>query len=134
MFFPDGAYIAGPMEKLRDCDRSKGDREVQQTDKNTGLPLWTVDVIDADPKARQRPVKVKVAAEHAPVLPTPPAGSPFTPVEFTGSPQLRPQRCRSLLAGQRTLLAWTDWTRWAAGLARTSNHQPREWPPDARSS
>ena len=86
MFFPDGAYIAGPMEKLRDFDRSKGDRIVQQTDKHTGLPLWTVDVIDADPQARQRTVKVKVkvAAEHAPVLPTPPAGSPFTPVEFTG--------------------------------------------------
>jgi len=84
MFFPDGAYIAGPIDKLRDCDRSKGDRIVQQTDKHTGLPLWTVDVIDADPQARQRTVKVKVAAEHAPVLPSPPAGSPFTPVEFTG--------------------------------------------------
>ena len=83
-FFPDGAYIAGPIEKLRDFDRSKGDRVVQQLDKNTGLPLWTVDVIDADPQARQRTVKVKVAAEHQPVLPAPPAGSPFTPVEFTG--------------------------------------------------
>ena len=80
-FFPDGAYIAGPIEKLRDFDRSKGDRVVQQQDKNTGLPLWTVDVIDADPQARQRTVKVKVAAEVAPVLPS---GSPFTPVEFTG--------------------------------------------------
>jgi hypothetical protein len=60
-FFPDGAYVAGPIEKLRDFDRSKGDRIVQQQDKNTGLPLWTVDVIDADPQARQRTVKVKVA-------------------------------------------------------------------------
>jgi hypothetical protein len=84
MVFPDGAYIAGPMEKLRDFDRSKGDRIVQQADKHTGLPLWTVDVIDADPQARQRTVKVKVASEHPPVLPSPPAGSPFTPVEFTG--------------------------------------------------
>jgi hypothetical protein len=25
-----------------------------------------------------------VAAEHQPVLPAPPVGSPFTPVEFTG--------------------------------------------------
>ena len=84
MFFPDGAYIAGPIDKLRDFDRSKGDRIVQQQDKNTGLPLWTVDVIDADPQARQRTVKIKVAAEHQPVLPAPPAGSPFVPVEFTG--------------------------------------------------
>ena len=41
-------------------------------------------MIDADPQARQRTVKVKVAAEYQPVLPPPPAGSPFTPVEFTG--------------------------------------------------
>jgi len=65
-FFPDGAYIAGPIEKLRDFDRSKGDRIVQQLDKNTGLPLWTVDVIDADPQARQRTVKVKVAGDETP--------------------------------------------------------------------
>ncbi len=83
-FFPDGVYIAGPIEKLRDFDRSKGDRIVQQLDKNSGLPLWTVDVIDARPQARQRTVKVKVPAEVAPVLSAPPAGSPFVPVEFTG--------------------------------------------------
>jgi hypothetical protein len=84
MFFPDGAYIAGPIDKLRDFDRSKGDRIVQQLDKTTGLPLWTVDVIDADPQTRQRTVKVKLASEHQPVLPSPQPGSPFTPVEFTG--------------------------------------------------
>jgi hypothetical protein len=26
MFFPDGPYVAGPIDKLRDSDRSKGDR------------------------------------------------------------------------------------------------------------
>ena len=81
--FPDGAYAAGIFEAVRDFDRSQGDRFVQQTDKATGLPLWTVDVIDAEQSARQRTVKVKVAAEYQPVLPTAPAGSPFTPVEFT---------------------------------------------------
>ena len=44
---------------------------VQQADKVTGLPLWVVEVIDADPEARQRTVKVKVAAEYQPVLPLP---------------------------------------------------------------
>src|SRR5437763_1952144 len=83
-FFPDGAYVASGFELLRDFDRSKGDRVVQQIDKITNLPLWTVDVIDADKSARQRTLKVKVAAEHQPVLPPAPPGSPFTPVEFTG--------------------------------------------------
>jgi len=46
--FPDGAYTAGVFEAVRDFDRSQGDRFVQQLDKSTGLPVWTVDVIDAD--------------------------------------------------------------------------------------
>ena len=58
--FPDGAYAAGGFEKVRDFDRSSGDRVVQQADKVTGLPLWVVEVIDADPQARQRTVKVNV--------------------------------------------------------------------------
>jgi hypothetical protein len=69
---------------VRDFDRSQGDRFVQQLDKGTGLPLWTVDVIDADPKARDRTVKVKVVGEYQPTLPPAPVGSPFTAVEFTG--------------------------------------------------
>ena len=48
--FPSGAYAAGGVEKVRDFDRSSGDRVVQQTDKATGLPLWVVEVIDADPR------------------------------------------------------------------------------------
>ena len=55
--FPDGAYAAGVFEAVRDFDRSQGDRFVQQHDKGTGLPLWTVDVIDADPQARHRTVR-----------------------------------------------------------------------------
>jgi hypothetical protein len=49
MVFPSGVYAAGGFEKVRDFDRSSGDRVVQQTDKATGLPLWVVEVIDADP-------------------------------------------------------------------------------------
>ena len=48
MVFPDGAYAAGGIEMVRDFDRSSGDRVVQQADKHTGLPLWVVEVIDAD--------------------------------------------------------------------------------------
>ena len=95
--FPDGAYAAGGVEKVRDFDRSSGDRVVQQNDKTSGLPLWVVEVIDADPDARQRTVKVKVAAEYQPVLPSPVPGSPFIAVEFEGmtaTPYVDSSRCQ----------------------------------------
>ena len=95
--FPDGAYAAGKFEMVRDFDRSSGDRVVQQIDKVTGLPLWVVEVIDADEAARQRTVKVKVAAPVQPVLPSPAAGSPFTAVEFEGlmaTPYVDSSRCQ----------------------------------------
>ena len=78
MVFPDGAYAAGGIEMVRDFDRSTADRLVQQADKETGLPLWVVEVIDAQENARQRTVKVKIAAQVQPVLPSPAPGSPFT--------------------------------------------------------
>jgi hypothetical protein len=82
--FPDGVYAAGGFEPVRDFDASSNGRFVQSKDKQTGLPLWAVEVIDADRQARNRTVKVKVAAQVQPVLPGGPAGSPFVPVEFTG--------------------------------------------------
>jgi hypothetical protein len=82
--FPSGAFAAGGFEKVRDFDKSSADRVVQQADKASGLPLWVIEVIDADPEARQRTVKIKVAAEHQPVLPPAAPGSPFTAIEFEG--------------------------------------------------
>ena len=41
-------------------------------------------MIDADPQARDKSVRVKVAAADAPVLPAPHPGMPFVPVEFAG--------------------------------------------------
>ena len=96
--FPDGAYAAGGFEMVRDFDRSQGDRVVQQVDKHTSLPLWAVEVIDADPEARQRTVKVKVAAAVQPVLPSAAPGSPFTAIEFEGMtvmPYVDSGRCQS---------------------------------------
>jgi len=95
--FPSGVYAAGGFDMVRDFDRSSGDRVVQQADKATGLPLWVIEVINADPEARQRTVKVKVAAQYQPVLPDAPAGSPFVPVEFEGmtaSPYVDSGRCQ----------------------------------------
>ena len=95
--FPTGAYAAGGFEKVRDFDRSSGDLVVQQADKVTGLPLWVIEVIDADPEARQRTVKVKVAARVPAGAARPRAGSPFTAVEFEGltaMPYVDTARCQ----------------------------------------
>ena len=82
--FPEGAYAAGGFEPVRDFDASSNGRFVQSKDRSSGLPLWSVEVIDADKEARTRTVKVKVAAQVQPELPNSPAGVPFVPVEFTG--------------------------------------------------
>ena len=95
--FPDGAYAAGKFEMVRDFDRSQGDRVVQQVDKASGLPLWVIEVIDPQESARQLTVKVKVAAQYQPVLPSPAAGSPFTAIEFEGlvvTPYVDTGRCQ----------------------------------------
>ena len=85
LVFPAGVYAAGSFEPVRDFDASSSNgRFVQSKDKTSGLPLWQVEVIDADTEARTRTVKVKVAAQVQPVLPNAPAGVPFVPVEFTG--------------------------------------------------
>src|ERR1022692_366390 len=82
--FPRGVFAAGAFEPVRDFDASKAGRFVQSKDKATGMPLWVVDVIDADPQARDKTARVKVAAADLPVLPPAHAGMPFIPVEFTG--------------------------------------------------
>ena len=83
--FPRGVFAAGGFEPVRDFDASKaGGRFVQSKDKQSGLPLWVVDVIDGDPSAREKTARVKVAAADQPTLPAAPAGLPFVPVEFTG--------------------------------------------------
>jgi hypothetical protein len=82
--FPRGVFAAGAFEPVRDFDASKAGRFVQAKDKTSGLPVWVVEVIDADPQARDKTARVKVAAPDQPVLPAGSAGMPFVPVEFTG--------------------------------------------------
>ena len=82
--FPFGAYLIGEVTSISDYDRSTKDNKVQAIDKDTGLPLWSVDVLDADPEARRasKTVSIKFAAKVQPVPPTNDAGTPFTPVVF----------------------------------------------------
>jgi hypothetical protein len=84
--FPHGAYVVSEVEAVRDFDKSAPGRPVQQLDKESGLPVWSVSVLDADPDARRqdKTVVVKIAATHQPVPPESMAGMPFRPVEFDG--------------------------------------------------
>src|ERR1700756_2495445 len=63
--FPSGAYAAGAFDPVRNFDASTGEKFVQSDDKATGAPLWVIEVIDPDPAARTRAVKVKVAARSS---------------------------------------------------------------------
>jgi hypothetical protein len=80
--FPRGVFVAGPFEPVRDFEASKAGRFTQSKDKASGLPLWQADVIDADPQARDKTIRVKIPAADQPVLPAPHPGMPFVPVEF----------------------------------------------------
>ena len=95
--FPHGCFMVGEVAPVRDFDRSTKDAAVQAVDKDTELLVWQVDVIDADPEARNKSVRVKILA---PVQPVPPAvvdGVPFRPVEFDGltvTPYVDQGNCR----------------------------------------
>jgi hypothetical protein len=84
--FPHGAYLVSEVEAVRDFDKSSPGRPVQSVDKESGLPVWAVTALDADPEARRgdKTVTVKIAAKHQPIPPEAPAGLPFRPVEFEG--------------------------------------------------
>jgi hypothetical protein len=90
--FSNGAYVKksenGPVEPVLDFDAPKlpdGSRP-QQLDRETGLPVWQVTVLDADEEAGRKDtaVSVKFVAKHRPVPPENKTPFPLTPVEFTG--------------------------------------------------
>jgi hypothetical protein len=57
---------------------------VQARDKDTALPMWQVEVLDFDPKAREKTFRVKIAAEVQPVPPDALPGAPVRPVVLEG--------------------------------------------------
>ena len=65
--FPHGCF-AMAVEQAQDYDEKSG-RRTPAKDKQTGQWVWTVTVIDRDPEAREKQVKVKVTAPVQPVLP-----------------------------------------------------------------
>lgn len=82
--FPLGAYLVGEVSPVWDFEKSTKDVKVQQPDKDTGLPLWSVDVVDADPEAQKKSktLTVKIPAKVQPVPPKALPGLPFRPVAF----------------------------------------------------
>jgi hypothetical protein len=112
-------------------DKSSGELMIQQADKATGLPLWVIEVIDADPEARQRTVKVKIAAEFQPVLPSPTPGSPFTAVEFEGmqaTPYVDSARCQGNGDGKHKCRARQAYSLKATGVRAPSRLPSRPVP------
>lgn len=105
--FPLGAYVVDEFAPVADYNaqvRPDGSRP-QATDPDSGLPVWSVSVIDADPEAtkKDKSVTVKVAAKQQPVPPENKTGTPFTLVEFSGltaTPWVDD-------SGQRPKLAWS---------------------------
>ena len=82
--FPHGLGMVGEVTPLADFNASTKENRVQARDKETGLPMWQVEVIDFDPQAREKTYRVKIAAEVQPVPPEALAGLPIRPVVLEG--------------------------------------------------
>ncbi len=82
--FPHGVGIVGAVTPLVDFDRSSKENKVQQLDKESGIRVWTVDVMDFDPEARERTFKVKITSPVQPVPPNAIEGAPVRPVVLEG--------------------------------------------------
>ena len=82
--FSHGLGIISEVDSLDDFDKSTKDNRVQARDKDTGLPMWQVEVLDFDPKAREKTFRVKIAAAVQPVPPDALPGAPVRPVVLEG--------------------------------------------------
>ena len=84
--FAFGAFLVGEVGPVFDFEKSSKEVKVHQLDKDSGLPLWSVEVLDADPEAgkKSKTVTVKIAAKVQPVPPEALPGLPFRPVVFQG--------------------------------------------------
>ncbi|GAA3847116.1 hypothetical protein GCM10022243_11530 [Saccharothrix violaceirubra] len=106
--FPRGALVMGvePVLKFQSAEeRTKGLPVEQETDKETGMLVWSVLVIDqaADRKS-DAAVTVKIAAAHRPVPPEAIPGTDVRPVVFEGltvTPWIDDKTCRGSHGGER---------------------------------
>lgn len=82
--FPVGCGVVSAVTTLNDFETSTREHPIQARDKDTGTLMWSVDVMDFDPDARERTFKVKVIADHQPVPPDAIPGTPVRPVLLEG--------------------------------------------------
>ena len=82
--FPFGVALVGEVAPVLDFDRSTRENKVQARDRESGELLWQVDAMDFDPEARERTLKVKVAAPVQPVPPDALSNAPIRPVYLEG--------------------------------------------------
>ena len=82
--FPYGLGVVGAVSASDDFDASTKERRVQARDKESGLPVWQVDIMDFDPEARERTFRVKIASAVQPVPPSAVEGVPVRPVVLEG--------------------------------------------------
>ena len=82
--FPHGLGVVSSVTPMADFDASTRENRVQARDRDTGLPVWVVEVMDFDPDARERTFKVKIAADSAPAVPPLIPGTPVRPVVLQG--------------------------------------------------
>lgn len=121
--FPFGAYLVSEVQPMFDFERSTRDQKVQDVDKDTGLLMWSVDVLDADPEApkKSKTVTVKFAAKVQPVPPSNDGSSPFTSVVFEGltaTPWVDSSRCNAPESGKaHRCRAQSAWSFRATGMA-----------------
>ncbi|GGU47599.1 hypothetical protein [Lentzea flava] len=106
--FPRGALVMGvePVLKFQSAEeRAKGLPPEQEKDKETGLLVWSVLVIDqAAERKTDAVVTVKIAAPHQPVPPEAIPGTDVRPVVFEGltvTPWIDDKACRGVHAGER---------------------------------
>lgn len=114
--FPFGAYLVSEVTPVYDFDKSTRESKVQDFDKESGLPVWSVDVLDADPEApkKSKTVSVKISAKVQPVPPSNDGTTPFTGVVFEGltaTPWVDSSRCTTPEPGKshrcRAQSAWS---------------------------
>jgi hypothetical protein len=82
--FPHGLGVVGEVTSLDDFNASTKENRVQARDKETGLLMWSVEVLDFDPQAREKTFRVKIAAAQQPVPPDAVGGAPVRPVVLEG--------------------------------------------------
>jgi hypothetical protein len=82
LVFPEGAMLHSVEPQIDFDIKKSGVGDPQAIDKETGLRLWTVRVVDLDPEAGKfgsAEVKVKIASAHSPEVP--PAQIPGYPAK-----------------------------------------------------